>query len=93
MKEQNGYHGIAIYTTEFRSLSFSQLNKPQEEQDIKGYNYETSEETPFLPNGAKDEICALFRYEVEFGLCALQEALSKSATAADRTNVAAVVAI
>src|ERR1035437_7080604 len=83
MEQENRCHPIAVYAAECRALPLCRKHYPQKQGKKQHYYNEGSQKTPFFANGAENEIGALFRHKIVFGLSALQKSFAMKSA---RTN-------
>ena len=71
-EEAAGY-AVAVDAGKGVFLPFAEDDEPYDQEQVyPHYKYRT-QKTPFFANGAEDEVCALLRYKVKFGLGAGKE--------------------
>ena len=79
MHEYAGGHTVAEYPGESLPALLRIVDQPPDQEHIQRNHDKTAEESPFLADGAEDEVRTLFRHESESGLGAVQEALAGQA--------------
>ena len=82
MHEENARDAVCIDPCKIASLSFSKDEDPEQKKCVEEYDKGTSGESPFLSNGAEDEISFLLRDKTICGHRALKESFSRPTTAA-----------
>ena len=83
MHEYTAGYAVAVYPGESLPASFSVIYDSPYKEYIKEYHYGRAYESPFLTDGAENEVCTLFRHETERRLCAVEISLSEQTSGTD----------
>ena len=83
VEEENRRHAVAVNSAELRFLPFGQHKQADEQRQEEKQQHGGAHKAPFLANGAKNEVGALFGHEFEFCLRALQIALASESARPD----------
>ena len=84
MEKEDGGHSVAIDPAERLLLSLSHTDETQDEPAEEPQYDGRADEAPLLAHGAEDEVGALFRNEVVFGLRSLQVSFPEETSGAYR---------
>lgn len=84
VEKEDGGHSVAIDPAERLLLSLSHTDETQDEPAEEPQYDGRADEAPLLAHGAEDEVGALFRNEVVFGLRSLQVSFPEETSGAYR---------
>ena len=83
MHEYAAGDAVAVYAGESLPASFGILYYTPHQKYIQQYDCSAAYESPFLADGAEDEVCTLLRHEAICGLSSVEVALSCKSSRTD----------
>ena len=83
MEGEDAGNAVSIIADERISLFFREFQYSVNQCAKKSEDNECAEETPFLTDGAEDEVGALFRHEIEFCLGSMKVAFAEESARSD----------